>query len=689
MKTAPPCTRSSSYTRPTMTSLTDSYLWLEDVDSPASLEWVREHSREAEAKLASSPQFKALEQRLLAQLNSSERIPTAQMHGSLLYNFWQDAEHPKGVWRRTSLESYQLETPEWESVLDLDRLSALEGESWVWQGARFLQPFSGRALLVLSRGGKDANVLREFDVLERRFVVEGFNAPESKGGAAWLDPDTLLIARDFGLDSRGESTMTTSGYPRTVRHWKRGEALEDAQTMFNAELEDMGVWPFHSRTRGISYHGISRRPGFYTQKCYLWRSGELVTLELPDDAVLDFWGEYLLVSLRSEWLSHPSGSLLALPLEEFLSGARNFHRLYTPSETGALEKWVGTRNHLWLSVLENVQGRILRLTPQAGGWESQRVSLPLEGTVDLCALDADASDAYFLSATDYLTPSSLYLVDGEAQQKLKSLPHFFNSEGLKVQQFEALSQDGTRVPYSVVARADVVLDGQNPTLLYGYGGFEVSLLSDYDPRAGIGWLEGGGIYVEANIRGGGEFGPRWHQAALREHRQRAYDDFIAVAQDLVARGFTSSAKLGIWGGSNGGLLTGNMLVQRPELFGAVVCQVPLLDMWRYHKLLAGASWIAEFGDPDSPEDWAFLQNYSPYQLLEQGVKYPPVLLTTSTRDDRVHPGHARKMAARMLELGQNVLFWENTEGGHAGAADAGQRARMQALIFEFLRQTLG
>ena len=671
-----------------MTPPTDSYLWLEDVDSTESLEWVREHSAKAEAQLASSSQFQALEQRLLAQLNSSERIPSAQQHGGLLYNFWQDAEHPKGVWRRTSLESYVLEAPEWDTVLDLDGLCALEGESWVWKGANFLQPFSGRVLLFLSRGGKDADVMREFDVLEKRFVDGGFYAPESKGGAAWLDPDTLLIARDFGLDSRGESTVTTSGYPRTVRLWKRGAALEDAQTVFSAELEDMTVWAFQRHARGISHHVISRKTGFYTGKDYLWRGGELVALELPDDAILDFWGEFMLVSLRSEWLSNPSGSLLALPLEEFLKGARDFQRLYTPTETGALEKWVGTRNHLWLSVLENVQGRVLRLTPHAGGWEGQRVSLPLEGTVDLWALDADASDAYFLSTTDYLTPSSLYLVDGEAQQKLKSLPHFFNSEGLRVQQLEALSRDGTRVPYSVVARADVVLDGQNPTLLYGYGGFEVSLLSDYNPRAGIGWLEGGGIFVEANIRGGGEFGPRWHQAALRENRQRAYDDFIAVAEDLVARGLTSSRKLGIWGGSNGGLLTGNMLVQRPELFGAVVCQVPLLDMWRYHKLLAGASWVAEFGDPDSPEDWAFLQNYSPYQLLEQGVKYPSVLLTTSTRDDRVHPGHARKMAARMLELGQNVLFWENTEGGHAGAADAGQRAHMQALIFEFLRQTL-
>jgi prolyl oligopeptidase len=410
--------------------------------------------------------------------------------------------------------------------------------------------------------------------------------------------------------------------------------------------------------------------------------------------------DQVVVELRSSWelagRTYPQGALLAADFDAFLRGEAAFSLLFTPTPTSSLDGLTVTRDALLLTVLDNVKNRIVELRRAGGAWQARDVDLPNMGALDTWAFDPVASNRYFLTMNGFTEPATLYLMEaasddngGRGQREaLKAMPAFFDASGLQVHQFEAVSSDGTRVPYFAVMRRDTRLDGDNPAVLYGYGGFEVSLKPSYGAISGSAWLEGGGIYVVANIRGGGEFGPRWHQAALKANRQRAFDDFIAVAEDLIARGISSPRRLGIMGGSNGGLLVGAALTQRPELFNAVVCQVPLLDMRRYHQLLAGASWMGEYGNPDEPDEWDWIRRYSPYHQVRAGERYPRVLFTTSTRDDRVHPGHARKMAARMLEQGHDVLYWENTEGGHAGAADNAQTARMWALTWSFLRRQL-
>ena len=437
---------------------------------------------------------------------------------------------------------------------------------------------------------------------------------------------------------------------------------------------------------------LQRYETIFTSETILLRGNQLVVLEVPADAQVSFFGSHLIVRLRTDWLGFSGGSLIAASLEAFLGGARDFAVLFTPTPTRALSDWAQTRDALVLTVLDNVRTR-LEVLNFDGAWQKRDLNLPVNGTANAAPLEInDTGNTVLVTVTDYLTPNTLLSIDlsaHDALETLKSSAQFFDASDLETQSLEAISADGTRIPYTVVARKGLALSAANPTLLYGYGGFEVSELPSYRAGVGIGWLEAGGVYVVANIRGGGEFGPSWHSSALKENRQRCFDDFIAVAEDLIRRGITSSHHLGINGGSNGGLLVGAVMTQRPELFAAVVCQVPLLDMRRYHLLLAGASWMAEYGDPDQPEEWAYISRYSPYQNLKPGVSYPPVLFTTSTRDDRVHPGHARKMAARMLEDGQGVLLYENIEGGHAGAADNAQAAQMAALMYRFLWQKLG
>jgi prolyl oligopeptidase len=669
----------------------DPYLWLEEVAGEKSLAWVRQLNQRSVAELTHSPGFEELRQRLLSILDSNDRIPMVSKYGPYYYNFWQDHRHVRGILRRTTLEEYRKREPAWETVLDLDALAAAESENWVFKGYDPLYPDYHRCLLFLSRGGADATVIREFDLITKSFIIDGFVLPEAKSRVAWRNPDALYVGTDFGPGS-----LTASGYPRIVKEWQRGTPLAEARTVFEGEATDVSVVASVIHDRGQRYEILRRGITFYTAEYHLRQDDDWVRIDIPIDARLSTFEDQFLITLRTNWLvndtSYPAGALLAIPAHDFLQGGRELTVLFEPTDRKSLANVRGTRHHLIVNELDNVRNRLYLVDRHEGDWRRQPLETPAFGTVSAWGVDPDHSDAYWLTVTDFLTPSSLWL--GKAggnnpPEQLKSLPHFFDTNGLHILQFEAPSRDGTRVPYFQVSRKNLKLDARNRALLYGYGGFEISMLSSYNAITGAAWLEQGGVYILANIRGGGEFGPTWHQAALKENRQAAYDDFIAVAQHLIRRNVTAPRYLGIRGGSNGGLLVGNMLTQRPDLFGAVVCDVPLLDMRRYNQLLAGASWVAEFGDPDQPEQWDFLRRYSPYHNVVPFRAYPRTLFITSTRDDRVHPAHARKMVARMLEQEHDVLYYENIEGGHGGAADNPQRAFMEALRFIFLHRQLG
>ena len=675
----------------------DPRLWLEDVEGDDALAWVRERNAQTTSTLAATEEFTSTQAALRGVLDSDAKIPDVSKIGDHLYNFWKDSTHVRGLWRRTTLESYRTDEPEWETVLDVDALGEAEGESWVWHGASILRPAYRKALVSLSRGGSDADVTREFDLATKEFVAPedgGFYRPESKGDLAWVDDDTVYVFTDTG-----EGSMTSSGYPRVARRWHRGTPLESATVLYEGRTDDMYISAFRSHTPGFVRDFVARSLAFYSNELYVLAADDSLTkIDVPDSAEVGFRREWLLVELRDDWTvggtTFTSGSLLATGFDDFLAGGRDFTVLFEPDESTSLAGATWTQSHLVLNVLADVKNRLHVLTPPvdgAGAWErSEMLGAPKIGTVAVRAVDVDASDDVWLVATDYLTPTTLSIATvGQEPELLKSMPVFFDADGLTVEQHFATSDDGTKVPYFLVRRADLALDGTAPTLLYGYGGFEISLTPGYSGGLGRAWLEQGGVYAVANIRGGGEYGPRWHQLALQENRHRAYEDFSSVAKDLVTRGITSRAHLGVQGGSNGGLLTGNMLTQYPELFGAVVIQVPLLDMKRYSHLLAGASWMAEYGDPDDPAQWEFIQTFSPYHLFDADREYPPVLFTTSTRDDRVHPGHARKLAAAMIEAGKDVTYYENIEGGHGGAANNEQASFMQALAYRFLWERLG
>jgi len=677
----------------------DPHLWLEDVLGDDALAWVRERNAGARSVLEAWPRFDATRDAVRAVLDSKEQIPGIVRRGDWFWNFWRDDRNPRGLWRRTTLAEYRKPQPAWDVVIDLDALVASEDENWVWAGANVLAPAYGRAIVMLSRGGSDAHVAREFDIVRREFIADGFVLPEAKSQVDWADLDTLYVATDFGPGS-----LTDSGYPRVIKRWSRGTDLARAVTMFEAEQADVSAGVSVDLTPGFERTQFSRSPDFYTSRVFLLDESapdKLVEIDKPDDATLHFWRERVLIELRSDWstggTTWPRGALLVGDATAYLAGDRTLEALFTPTATRSLAGLGVTASKVVLNVLDNVAGRIEELTPTPAGWARREVDAPFPGSLSTMELhdpmlaNDPLAEAYLLSYTDALTPDSLYLgrTGSDERELLKSRPAYFDATGMRVEQAFATSRDGTRVPYFVIWPAGAGADGTNPTLLYGYGGFEISLTPSYSGTIGKAWHEHGGVWVIANIRGGGEYGPGWHQAALKENKQRSYDDFIAVAEDLVARKITSPRHLGIQGGSNGGLLVGAVATQRPDLFNAVSCQVPLLDMQRFNKLLAGASWMAEYGNPDVPAEWAWISKYSPYQNVHAGTHYPTILFTTSTRDDRVHPGHARKMAARMLEQGHDVLYYENIEGGHGGAADNAQRADLQALQFAFLWQKLG
>jgi len=665
----------------------DPYLWLEEIDGAKALEWVKERSAKDTAELEAVPEFAPVHEKLIEIFNSSDRIAYPSVNGGWIYNFWQDKDHVRGIWRRTTRDQYVTESPDWETVLDLDALAKTEDENWVWKGANGLPPDYKRFMITLSRGGGDAAVVREFDVVGKKFVEDGFYLPEAKSDVSWRDESTLWIGTDFG-----EGSLTSSGYPRLAKMWTRGTPLESAKTVFEGSVDDVAVAAYSVHTPEGRYDIVNKTPEFFRGTNYIVQNDELVKLDIPEDAQLHgVFKEHMLISLRTDWTvggkTYPQDALLAIGLDDFLAGGRDFAILFRPAERVALDAVRNTKNHLLVTTLDNVRSRLYQYTLKGDNWTSQEIALPGLGSAGTLGA-SDEDDVFYITYTDFLTPSSLYIVEeGKKPRRIKSTPAFFDADGMKVDQYEATSADGTKIPYFVFMPKGFKADGTWPTMLYGYGGFEVSMRPYYSGATGSAWVERGGVYVLANIRGGGEFGPKWHQAAMREKHQNAIDDFIAVAEDLVARKITSPEHLGIAGGSNGGLLVGACFVQRPELFNAVVCQVPLLDMKRYNKLLAGASWMAEYGNPDT-DDWQFMEEWSPYQILDRDKDYPKVFFYTSTRDDRVHPGHARKMVAKMTDMGKPCYYYENTEGGHAAGANLNQRAYMWALTYAYLWKML-
>ena len=662
----------------------DPFLWLEDILGEEPLDWVRARNEPTVAEF-SGEEFERMRTEALEVLDTDARIPYVRRRGEYLYNFWRDAANPRGLWRRTTLDSYRSDTTDWDVLLDLDELSRADDQNWVWAGAVVIEPEFTRALVNLSRGGADAIVVREFDMETREFVVDGFELPEAKTQIGWDDPDTVLVGTDFGPDS-----LTESGYPRIVKRWRRGTPLNDAEVIFEGARTDVSAGGSTDRTPGFERTFVARSTDFWNKERYQLRGSELIRIDVPSDASsISIHREWLLIDLRTDWTfgttTYPAGSLLAANYDEFLSGARELRVIFEPDEHTCLHQYAWTRDRLLLVTLADVASRVEIVTP--GSWEREPLpGIPAATNSVVVAVD-DTGDEFFLDSSGFESPSRLLRGTGSGPlEQIKTAPSFFDADNLTVEQYFATSEDGTAIPYFVVRPGGTEKSG--PTLLYGYGGFENSNTPGYSAVLGRLWLARGGTYALANIRGGGEYGPRWHTQAMREGRHLVAEDFAAVATDLVDRGITTVPQLGAQGGSNGGLLMGIMLTQYPELFGALVCQVPLLDMRRFHLLLAGASWVAEYGNPDDPADWEFIAEYSPYHNISADTDYPPVLITTSTRDDRVHPGHARKMTAALEAADHRVWYYENIEGGHAGAADNAQTAFKSALSFAFLWRML-
>ncbi|MEO1642974.1 MAG: prolyl oligopeptidase family serine peptidase [Pseudomonadota bacterium] len=676
---------------------TDPLIWMEAVEGEEALAWVEGQNERSLAEIQAHPLYQDNLDKMTELVTSNDRIPYGSIRDGMVYNFWQDATNVRGLWRRTTLESYKTDAPEWQTVLDFDKLAEDEGKNWVFKGSNCFKPDGADKTLcfvALSDGGKDAVINREFDLDAKAFVEGGFETPEAKQSLAWIDHDTVLVGTDWGGDG---STLTDSGYPSSVRLWKRGEALEDAKELYAGDKTDVALWPWSSELDdGTMIYGAIESDTFFTRKYWLLSDDEPVQFPLPTRASLG--GSYKghqFVTLQEDWSvqgqEFKTGDLLAYDEKAFLETKElpPVELVFRANERQAVNGVAVADGAALLSINDNVASKILRLEPGEDGWTTTDIPLPGTGQAGIAFADEDETTV-FVNYEGFLTPDSLLVYDIESNttEPLKSLPEKFNAEGLTVQQFEATSSDGTKVPYFVVHRADIELDGSTPTLLYGYGGFEISMRPSYSGGIGQLWLERGGAYVLANIRGGGEFGPAWHQAGLKTNRQVVFDDFIAVGEDLIEKGITKPEHLGIMGGSNGGLLMGVMMTQRPDLWNAVVIQVPLLDMLRYHLMLAGASWVDEYGDPNVPKERAFLEKTSPYNNFDADADYPTPFFVTSTKDDRVHPAHARKMAKLFEDAGKPFLYYENIDGGHSAAANQKERAKRSALEFTYLYERL-
>ncbi|GAA4660722.1 prolyl oligopeptidase family serine peptidase [Arthrobacter cryoconiti] len=682
----------------------DENLWLEDIHAEAAMTWVRERNSRTDAALI-NPAYTAREASVVEVLDSTDRIAMVSKRGAWYYNFWKDHSNPRGLWRRTDWASYASGAPAWEVLLDVDALSAEEGTDWLWAGASMLRPTPGEeyrlAMVALSPDGGDAVAYREFDVTTGAFVQGGFQLPTAKTRLCWVDADTLFVGTDTG-----DGSMTASSYPAAARVLLRGEtmtALAAKEAMFSVPLDHLSGGVSHDSTPGYERDLAYDVLDFFNSRSYLRVGSDWVHIDVPDDMNVSLHHQWLLLRPRTDWVVgdtvHSAGTLLGIELAAFLAGNREIVTIFTPTLSQSLQSWSWTRDFLLLNVLADVSSSILVVDPGASWATAPLDACPPLHSVEAYAVDDEDTEGgndYWLVATGFLTPTTVLRGTASAPGTpsgqpalVREAPSFFNESDYSVEQHFATSLDGTDIPYFQVGPKGLVLDGENPTLLSGYGGFEVSRTPVYSGSVGRTWLERGGVYVVANIRGGGEYGPRWHTAALRENRHRAYEDFAAVARDLSTRGVAKPERLGCAGGSNGGLLVGNMLTRYPSLFGAVSCGVPLLDMRRYTKLSAGASWIAEYGDPDVPADWEFIKTFSPYHLLQAGTAYPPTFFWTATSDDRVGPVQARKMAARMTALGvPGVWFHEALEGGHAGAGNNAQAARLHTASHEFLWRAL-
>ena len=673
----------------------DPYIWLEEARSEKALAWVENENKRTLGVLEADPRFDTLKTEALEIFDSEDRIPYVSFRPDGLYNFWQDKKNPKGLVRRTSLESYKSENPEWETVLDVDALAAAEGKEWVYKGSSCLPPALTRCMIYLSDGGEDATIAREFDTSSKQFVKDGFVLnKKSQGSVSWVDEDTLMVSRDFGA-----GTLTDSEYPFTTRVWKRGTPIEDAKEVFRGEAGDVSAGAYMLRDATDTIHAtLGYRAVSFHEREYFWlnpENYEWVKLEIPKMAspygIVD---GHILYSTDVDWevdgRTFPADSLIAMKLEEWKANPNAAAKtlVWAPGERQTKRGGAITAGGLYIGLLDNVVGKVLKFNFGDGAWASEQVALPDNATVGIAA-SSDKTEQIMFTVTDFLNPTMLYYADGTGDpQVVKKSPARFDPSGMTVEQHEATSKDGTKIPYFIVKPKGMKLDGSTPTLMGGYGGFQVPRLPRYLNTTGKMWLSRGGAYVLANIRGGGEFGPGWHQSAIRENKQRTWDDFIAVGEDLIERGFTSPEHLGIQGGSQGGLLVGTAFTQRPDLFGAAIVQIPLFDMLRYHLIGRGASWIGEYGDPRIPEQRAWIEGYSPYQKLMKDVDYPTPFLWASTADDRTHPAHARKGAAKLKELGHDYYYFEDTVGGHSGGVDNEQRAKLQALQYVYLMQQL-
>jgi prolyl oligopeptidase len=677
------------------TASDDPYIWLEQVSSPKAMSWVERHNARSTAILQADPRYQAYYDEALAIAQAKDRIPVGNFIGGKVYNFWQDADHVRGIWRRTSLESYASGNPEWETVIDLDAVAASEKANWVWKGAQCARPAERRCLINLSDGGEDAVAVREFDLQDKAFVKGGFDLPKGKQDVSWQDENTLLVSREW---QPGE--LTESGYPYVVKRLKRGEPLSAATELFRGSKKDVSAGAgvlrdSENRTLPIIVEGTD----FFHSKKFLIGDKDVQPIAIPAKAgFVDLIDGRAIIQSQEAWSpdgtgkEYPAGSLLSVDLAQLRADPAHLKPtlIYAPGPREALEGATAAKGVLLVSILDNVRGRTLLFTPGPNGtWTRSQLDLPENSSIGI----ADAShmdNQAFLTVTNFLTPPSLWIADagkGTAKEIMRQ-PAKFDASNLVAEQREAVSSDGTKIPYFLVHRRDMKLDGTNPTLLYAYGGFEVSMTPSYSATTGKLWLEKGGVYALANIRGGGEFGPAWHEAGLGTKRQIIYDDFAAVAKDLIASKVTSPRRLGIRGGSNGGLLMGVEFTQHPELWNAVDIEVPLLDMIRMSKIAAGASWQGEYGQIDDPAVRAFWEKTSPYQNLDRGGKYPVPFIFTTTKDDRVGPQHARKFAARMEEYGLPFLYYENTEGGHAAGANLKQAAHTSALEMIYLTRRL-
>ncbi|MBI2262655.1 MAG: S9 family peptidase [Caulobacterales bacterium] len=678
----------------------DDHLALEEVEGAEAMAFVAESNRKALAALEGDRRYETFRAQAFDILSATDRIPGPSFLGEGIGNFWQDAANPKGIWRRTTLDSYRSDAPQWETLLDVDALSRAEGKDWVWKGADCLAPDETRCLVSLSDGGKDAVVVREFDTSTGLWVEDGFILPEGKHRLEWLDRDTLLVATDFG-----PNTLTESGYPFIVKALERGQSLEQATEVYRGDQGDGGYGVSPSVLRDGSGRVLAvviNRPldTFRSEIWALGSNGEPYQLSLPERATVQgAMGDRLVFTIEEPWTfdgeTYVAGSLLAPPLarlgqeRDAALTARADALIFAPGARQSLEEVSVLDDRIAATVYDNVRGALAVFTPSGEGWSRSGIATPENVSVHL-GDRSRATGRQFFSVEGFLTPSTLSLADANtgAAEVLKSAPARFDASTHVVEQFEATSSDGTKIPYFVVRPRDLAMDGSAPTIIYGYGGFQVSKPPAYIPEMGKLWLESGGVYVNANIRGGGEFGPTWHQAVLKENRQLAFDDYAAVARDLHQRGITSPRRTGIYGRSNGGVLTSVAMTQHPELINAAVIESPLIDMLRYHELPAGASWIGEYGDPRIPEEAAYIARYSAYQQLRPDADYPRAYITTNTRDDRVHPGHARKFAARLEAQGHDHLYYEETSGGHSNDADPVANARRWARHYVYLAQQL-